>query len=80
MGHIVVDLFYINPYDDEDIWSEDNSDIVISTGSTQASKKVPSPFYSELKVGDVAGLALKSMLLQGKRSKRDAVDSVISQG
>ena len=79
MGHIVVDLFYINPYDGEEIWSEDNSELVISTGSTQASKKVPSSFYTELKVTDVAGFALKSMLLQGKRSRKEAIDSVIGE-
>lgn len=46
VSHIISDVFYINPTD-EDVWSDINSLIIESESS---SKKVPSSFYSELTV------------------------------
>lgn len=46
IGHIVSDLFFVNPVDDK-IWDEENSRIINSDGT---SEKVPSSFYESLKV------------------------------
>lgn len=70
VAHVTSDIFYINPYDGKYVWQPKNSEIVETMGSTAASKKVPSSFYQPLKV-------VGSMLLQGKTSKREAVNSIM---
>lgn len=58
VGHIVSDIFYVNPVDDA-IWDEENSRIIKSDGT---SEKVPSSFSGEMKVeSSRKGLFKKSM-------------------
>ena len=70
IGHLTTDLFYINPYDGLDVWNDANSKVIENTGSIASSKKVPSSFYQPLKV-------TSTFLLQGKKDKREAKNSVL---
>jgi hypothetical protein len=50
IGHMVSDLFYINPWDGKYVWKEMNSEIIEAQGSNSKSKKVPSSFYKSLEI------------------------------
>ena len=81
IGHIVSDLFYINPWDGKYVWKDMNSAVIEATGSKSASKKVPSSFYKSLtvnvqsaKMGDIAGAVLRSIASSDPKSRDDALD------
>ena len=50
IGHMVSDIFYINPWDGKYVWKDMNSAVIEAVGDKASSKKVPSSFYKSLTV------------------------------
>lgn len=89
IGHIVSDLFYINPWDGKYVWKELNSEIIESVGSKSSSKKVPSSFYKRLTIdvqakrdslGETVGRVFSTVMAADSKSRDDALDYVTDYG
>ena len=67
VGHIVSDIFFVNPVDDA-VWDEESSRIINSDGT---SEKVPSSFSGDFKVQSSRNQLFKSKrgMDKGKRTK-----------